>query len=207
MYADTSPSCVSMIGRAVSEPPPFSSDSFTARSSRRLCKVEDVAGERLAAGRAAEQQRELAVGGGLLGRSSYTHSVASPFHMKYSAIAQPAYGAMYCSGAGSAAVATTTVVYSIAPAGLQHLDDARDGRFLRADRDVEALHALALLVDDRVDRDRRLAGLAVADDQLALAAADRDHRVDGLDAGLQRLGHRLPVGDAGAMMSIFRVSC
>src|SRR5438552_17334854 len=38
--------------------------------------------------------------------------------MKYSAIAQPAYGAMYCSGAGSAALAMTIVVYSIAPAAL-----------------------------------------------------------------------------------------
>ena len=54
----------------------------------------------------------------------------------------------------------------------------------------------ALLVDDRVDRDRRLAGRAVADDQLALAAADRDHRVDRLDAGLQRLRHRLALDDA-----------
>ena len=43
------------------------------------------------------------------------------------------------------------------------------------------------LVEDRVDADRGLAGLAVADDQLTLAAADRGHRVDGLDAGLQRL--------------------
>ena len=35
--------------------------------------------------------------------------------VKYSAMAQPAYAAMYWSGAGSAADATTTVVYSIAP--------------------------------------------------------------------------------------------
>ena len=41
-----------------------------------------------------------------------------------------------------------------------------------------------------------LAGAAVADDQLALAAADRDHRVDRLEAGLQRLGHRLALDDA-----------
>ena len=54
-----------------------------------------------------------------------------------------------------------------------------------------------LLIDDRVDGDGRLAGLAVADDQLALAAADRRHGVDGLDAGLQRLIDRLPAGDAG----------
>ena len=52
-----------------------------------------------------------------------------------------------------------------------------------------------LLVDDRVDGDRGLTGLPVADDQLTLTAADRRHRVDGLDASLQRLGHRLPVDD------------
>ncbi len=38
MYADTSPAWVSMIGSAVSDPPPSSSDSFTARSSSRLCR-------------------------------------------------------------------------------------------------------------------------------------------------------------------------
>ena len=36
MYADTSPACVSMIGRAVRDPPPFSSLRRAARSSRRL---------------------------------------------------------------------------------------------------------------------------------------------------------------------------
>ncbi len=35
--------------------------------------------------------------------------------MKYSAMAHPAYGAMYCSAAGSAAVAATTMVCSMAP--------------------------------------------------------------------------------------------
>ena len=48
----------------------------------------------------------------------------------------------------------------------------------------------ARLADDRVDADGRLAGRAVADDQLALAAADRDHRVDRHDAGLHRLADR-----------------
>ena len=45
----------------------------------------------------------------------------------------------------------------------------------------------------------RLAGLAVADDQLALAAADGGHRVDGLQAGLQRLVHRLALHDGGRL--------
>ena len=39
-----------------------------------------------------------------------------PVSRKYSAIVTPVYGAMNCSGAGSDAPATTTVVYSIAPA-------------------------------------------------------------------------------------------
>ena len=55
---------------------------------------------------------------------------------------------------------------------------------------VARLPVLAL-VQDGVDADRRLAGLAVADDELALAAADRGHRVDGLDPGLQGLLHAL----------------
>ena len=79
----------------------------------------------------------------------------------------------------------------------QGLHDARDRGRLEADGNVDANDVAALLVDDRVDRDRGLAGLAVADDQLALAPADWDHPVDRLDASHQRLFHRLPVGDAG----------
>ena len=62
-----------------------------------------------------------------------------------------------------------------------------------------ALQELGTLVDDGVDRDGRLAGLAVADDQLALASADRNHRVDGLEAGLQRFAHGLPEDDARSL--------
>jgi len=38
MYAETSLACVSMIGSAVSEPPPILSESFAARSRRRECR-------------------------------------------------------------------------------------------------------------------------------------------------------------------------
>ena len=53
----------------------------------------------------------------------------------------------------------------------------------------------ASLADDGVDADGRLAGRAVADDQLALPAADRDHRVDRHDARLHRLTDRTPTND------------
>ena len=52
------------------------------------------------------------------------------------------------------------------------------------------------LTDDRIDGDGRLAGRTITDDQFALTAADRDHRVDRHDAGLHRLSHRPPPDDA-----------
>src|SRR5260221_7947529 len=55
-------------------------------------------------------------------------------------------------------------------------------------------------MDEEVDeRDGGLAGLAVADDQLALAASDRHQRIEGLQAGLHRLAHRLAWNDAGRL--------
>src|SRR5690606_9670604 len=80
-------------------------------------------------------------------------------------------------------------------------------RALLTDGDVDAADLLVrvaavpvrLLVEDRVDGDGRLAGAAVADDQLPLAAADGDHRVDRLDAGLERLVDALTGHDAGRL--------
>src|SRR5579885_3563663 len=99
---------------------------------------------------------------------------------------------MYCCEAGSAAEDATIIVYSIAPASVStyHL---RQRRALLPDAAVNANHVAALLVDDRVQNDRGLSGLAVADDQLPLPAPNRNHRIDGLNARLQRLPHRLPV--------------
>src|SRR4029077_20930764 len=75
---------------------------------------------------------------------------------------------------------------------LEALDDGGDRGVFLPDRDVHADDALALLVDDRVDRDGGLAGAPVADDQLALPAPDRDHGIDRLDARLEWLPPRLP---------------
>ena len=38
IYAETSPACVSIIGKAVSDPPPLLSLNFAARSNNLLCK-------------------------------------------------------------------------------------------------------------------------------------------------------------------------
>ena len=77
------------------------------------------------------------------------------------------------------------------------MHDLRDRGLLLADGVVDADDAEALLIDDRVHRDGGLARLAVADDELALAAADRHHAVDGLEPRLQRLLDRRPIDDAG----------
>src|ERR1700754_2698248 len=110
---------------------------------------------------------------------------------------------MYLIGAASSAGAATMIVRSRAPASSRVLarPATADGGHALPDRDVDRDDARVLVVDDRVERDRRLAGLAVADDQLALAAADRDHRVDRLEAGLHRLR-----GPPGALNSAGRVS-
>ena len=91
------------------------------------------------------------------------------------------------------------IVFSSAPCFVERLRERDDGRHALADRDVHRDDAGVLVVDDRVDRDRRLAGLAVADDQLSLAAADRDHRVDRLQAGLHRFVDGLALDDAGGL--------
>ena len=86
----------------------------------------------------------------------------------------------------------------------QGLHDASHGGTLLAHSDVDAEHRLTcvvefLLVDDGVDRHGGLSSLAVANDQLSLATTDRNHRVDGLDACLQRLVHRLTVDHTGSL--------
>ena len=64
-----------------------------------------------------------------------------------------------------------------------------------ADRAVHADHAGAALVQDRIDGDRALARLSIAEDELTLTTADRHERVDDLDAGLQRHLHGGAVHD------------
>ena len=116
---------------------------------------------------------------------------------KYSPIVTPAYGRDVLEGRRIGRRGRDHGRVRHGAAVLEHPHDLRHGRALLADRDVEAVDALALLVEDRVDRDRRLPGLAVADDQLPLAAPDGDHRVDRLDPGLERLLHGAPVDHAG----------
>jgi len=80
-------------------------------------------------------------------------------------------------------------------AGLQNIDNRSHCRHFLADRHVNAINLLAALIQNRIDCQGCFTGLPVADNQFALAAADRGHGVDRRDAGLQRLIDHLPIND------------
>ena len=162
-------------------------------------QVEDVARVRLAARRAAQQQRHLAVRVRVLrevvvDRERVLLVVEPVLGDRRARVGREELdrrGLVGRRGHDHGVVERAVVV--------ELLRDLHHGGHALPHRDVDALQVLVLVVDDRVDADRRLAGLAVADDQLALAAADVRHRVDRLDAGLHRLLHRLAVNHAGRL--------
>src|SRR5271157_5025082 len=160
-------------------------------------EVKDVAGISLAPGRTAQQQRELAVSGGVLGKIVINQQrvlagITEVFAYRASAVRRDELQRRRLGGCRG----DHRGVFHRAGA-LQPLDDLRHGRTLLADRDVDAVDVLPALIDDRVDRNRGLADVPIADDQLALAAPDLEQRVDRLDPGLQRLLDRLAMNDAG----------
>ena len=174
-------------------------------------QIEHVAGERFAAGRALQDERNLAVGDGVLGEVVVNDErIHAVFHEPFAdggagVRREVLVGGIVSSGGGDDhGVLERT-------GGLESADRADDVGALLTDRDVDRVngaevlvaggeaHAIDLrLVDDRIDGDGGLAGAAVADDQLALAAADRDHGVDRHDAGEERLGNGFADDDAGS---------
>jgi len=86
---------------------------------------------------------------------------------------------------------------------LQNVDQLGDGGLLLADGDVDAVELLglitlvveSLLVQDGVKSDGGFTGLSITDDQLSLASADWDQRVDSLETGLHWLVDRLSGDD------------
>ncbi len=168
-------------------------------------EVEDVAGIRLAARRTAQQEGHLAVRPGVLGQvvvdaqrvlhealvghlDAFLHDLLGHRDARVRGEVLER-GGILGAGDDDDRVLHRAVL-------LEDGDRVGDRRELLADGHVDADQALALLVDDRVDGDRGLARLAVADDQLALAATDRDQRVDRLDPGLDRRIDRLADDDA-----------
>jgi len=81
------------------------------------------------------------------------------------------------------------------PLRAQGVDGAAHAGGLLPHGDVDADHVAVALRDQGVDRQRRLAGRMVADDQLALPPAQREQRVHHHDPGLHRLRHQIALDD------------
>src|ERR1700730_3690133 len=170
-------------------------------------QIEHVAGIGFAARRAAQQQRHLAIGHRL-----FRQIVVDDDGMHAIVAEVFAHGA---AGEGCDVLHRRRVgsgggdddrIFQRALL-FQHLDELRHGRALLADRNIDAvqldllvgLGVERLLVENGVERDRGLAGLAVADDQFALATADRDQGIDRLQPGRHRFVDRFARNDTGRL--------
>ena len=156
-------------------------------------EIEHVTGVGFAAWGTAEEERNFAVRSGVLGKivihaESVAGSVAEVFADGATGVGRQI---LHGGGIGSAGRNDDGVFHGAGVfESLHHLGNRGT---LLADGDVDTNHVAALLIDDGVEGDGGFAGLAVTDDQFALAAADRNHAVDGLDTGLHGLLHGLTV--------------
>ena len=154
-------------------------------------QVENIAGVCFASGRSLKQQRNFTISGGLLAQVIvYYENVLAVVHEVFAHCSACVrrdikHGSRLRCRCGN----DDRVIHRAVAAQL--FDNARYGGFLLADGNVDADDILALLVDDSIKRDRGLTCLAVADDKLTLAAADRNKRIYSLQAGLQRHGNGL----------------
>ena len=142
-------------------------------------QIEHVAGVGLTAGRASQQQAQGAVGDGVLGKIVVDDEHVAALVHEILADGRAGIGCDILHGGGLAGAGADDDGIGHGVVLAQHLRDLRHGAGLLADGHIDAHHILALLVQDGVDGDGRLAGLAVADDQLTLAPTDGEHGVDG----------------------------
>src|SRR6266853_3202183 len=170
-------------------------------------QIEHVAGIGLAARRAAQQQRHLAIGHRLFRQivvdDDGVHAVVAEVFAH--GAAGERRDVLHRRRVGSGGRDDDGIFQRALL--FQHLDELRHGGALLADRNIDAIQldvlvglgVERLLVQNGVERDRGLAGLAVADDQFALATADRDQGIDRLEAGRHRLVDRFARNDAGRL--------
>jgi hypothetical protein len=135
-----------MIGSAVSEPPPFRLVQLGGALEQARVQVEHVARIGFAARRAAQQQRHLAIGDGLLGQividDQRVHAVVAEVlaHRAAGEGRQELQRRRLGGGGGDDdRVFQRAVLF-------ERLDDLGDGRALLADGDIDAIELGALVV-------------------------------------------------------------
>ena len=157
--------------------------------------IEDVAREGLAAGRPAQQQRQFAVGARMLGEVVIDDQhIAALLH---EVLRDAGRGIGRDIGKASRVVAFGHHDHGVLHRAIvpQDRHGLGDGRRALTDGAIDAQDILVALIEDGVDRDGGLAGLAVAQDQFALAAPHGNERVDDLEPGLQRRRDRRAIHD------------
>ena len=159
-------------------------------------QVENIARIRLAARRTPQQQRDLPVRPGLLGQVVVDNQRILALVAEELAHRAPGIGRdeLHRRRVGGACGHDDGVIHDAMLFEGAH--DVGDGGHLLADGDVNTLDAAVSLVDDGVHGDGGLADLPVADDEFPLPAANGNHGVDTLEAGLHGLADRLTGNDA-----------
>jgi len=160
-------------------------------------QVKNVTGIGLAAGWLAGQQCQLAVSCGMLGQ-------IVDDDQRMLAVIPEIFGDRETrerrdplqSGGGRCRGDDKDAAFGGAMLPHRFDDPPHRGRAL-ADRHIDADDVRVLLIDDRIDADGRLAGSPVADDQLALAAPDREQGVDYQNARIHRFGHEIAFDNRG----------
>ncbi len=170
-------------------------------------QIENVTRIGFTSRRTTQQQGHLAIGNGLLGQiiinDQRVHAVIPEIfcHGATGKRRQILQRSRIGGGSGNNDGIFQRAVF------LKGFHNLRNSGTLLANHNINAVEFLAfiirgidgLLIEDRVHRNGRLAGLAVANNQLALTASDRDKAVNGLEAGHHRLMHRFTRHDAGGL--------
>src|SRR5580658_5065738 len=142
--------------------------------------IEDVAGKSLATGGPTEQERELAIGPRMMREVVVDDKHVAPlFHEGFG----DARRSVRCDISNAGRLVAFggddhRVVHRTFFAEASH--DLGYRRRALADRTIDADHVRPTLVQDGVNRDGGLAGLAIAQNQFALTAPDGNERIDNL---------------------------
>ena len=171
-------------------------------------QIEHIPRIGLAPRRTTQQQRHLAIGDRLLGQivieDHRMHAmVAEVFSHGTTRVGRDELqrGRLGGRGRDDDGIGHGAIVF-------QRLHHLGHGRAFLSHRDIDAKQLAPviaarlvppLLVEDRIDDNGRLAGLAIADDQLALPPANGNQAVDGLEASLHGFVHRSARDDAGGL--------
>ena len=161
-------------------------------------QIKDVAGVGLTAGRPLQKQAQCAVRDRMLGKIVVHNQHVAPLMHEVFAHRAACVGSDVLQRRGIAGRRAEDDGIPQRVVRLQRLHELRNARRLLADGDIDAHDVLILLVENRVERNGRLAGLAVADDEFALAAADGEHGIDGQKSRLHGLVDWLTVDDTGS---------